>query len=388
MYRFISARKISWLLPYRVRRVIKFCLSTYVFLQESNIWIASLFASTVQLPKINLFYGHLKLPKNSEIIHGGMVKFQRLQEVFRNSPTCFNILYLGSSSLPRDWRQIYWLARRRKAKLVVNQNGVAYPGWHGPGWDEKNRPLRKLVHEADYVFYQSRFCKLSADRFLGERKGSWEILFNCVDTKFFTPAKREQKLNGLTILLGGSQYHLDRVETALRTLAILSKKLKGIRLIVTGKLSWIPDEKMTLRIFNEMVREMGISEKVELLGPYAQSDAPKILRKAQILLHTKYNDPCPGVVIEAMACGLPVVYSKSGGVPELVGEKAGVGIAAKCSFEEYICPEPEELADGVLSVVESLGKFAMAARQRAVEKFDIQPWLKRHQEVFEALLDD
>ena len=381
-------RKISRLVPYPVRRGIKLFLSICRFLRNSPTWLTSLFGSLAQWPKINVCYGHLKFPKNSEIIHGGIVKFQRLQEVFANSPTCFNILYFGSSSLPRDWSQIYWLARRKKAKLVVNQNGVAYPGWHGPGWEEKNRPLKKLVHEADYVFYQSRFCKLSADLFLGERKESWEILFNCADTKVFAPVKSKQSLNGLTILLAGSQYHFDRIETALRTVAILSREIRGIRLIVTGRLSWIPDEKKALHILNEMAREMGISERVELLGPYAQSNAPDIFRRAQILLHPKYNDPCPGVVIEAMACGLPVVYSRSGGVPELVGEEAGVGIPAKCSFEEYIRPDPEDLADAVIKVHERLGKFAMAARQRAVEKFDSQRWIQSHQEVFEALLDD
>ena len=57
------------------------------------------------------------------------------------------------------------------------------------------------------------------------------------------------------------------------------------------------------------------------------------MRRADLLLHTKYNDPCPTVVLEAMASGLPVVYSASGGVPELVGEEAGVGIPAPFDWE-------------------------------------------------------
>ena len=35
------------------------------------------------------------------------------------------------------------------------------------------------------------------------------------------------------------------------------------------------------------------------------------------------NDPCPNVVLEAMACGLPVVHAASGGTVELVGDEAG-----------------------------------------------------------------
>ena len=38
----------------------------------------------------------------------------------------------------------------------------------------------------------------------------------------------------------------------------------------------------------------------------------------------KYKDPCPNSVIEAMSCGLPILYSNSGGLPELVNNRCGV----------------------------------------------------------------
>jgi glycosyltransferase involved in cell wall biosynthesis len=132
--------------------------------------------------------------------------------------------------------------------------------------------------------------------------------------------------------------------------------------------------------------DLGISDNVQFLGCYKQQGAPDILRKAHILLHTKYNDPCPGLVIEAMACGLPVVYSASGGVPELVGQSAGIGVPAKLNWERMIAPDPQKMAEAVLQVVERWVEFAEAARHRAVENFDLQPWLQRHQEVFEELL--
>ncbi len=48
--------------------------------------------------------------------------------------------------------------------------------------------MARILHEADYVFYQSEFCKRSADLFLGKREGGWEILYNAVDTTVFTPS--------------------------------------------------------------------------------------------------------------------------------------------------------------------------------------------------------
>ena len=32
----------------------------------------------------------------------------------------------------------------------------------------------------------------------------------------------------------------------------------------------------------------------------------------------KYKDPCPSYLVEAMSCGLPILYSNSGGLPEIV----------------------------------------------------------------------
>ena len=45
---------------------------------------------------------------------------------------------------------------------------------------------------------------------------------------------------------------------------------------------------------------------------------------SKLMPHNAHNDPCPNTVLEALSCALPVVYSNTGGVPELVGPDCGV----------------------------------------------------------------
>lgn len=344
------------------------------YLRAGTRW-ARLLASGKAAPGIRVFYGHDSVPEQGERAAGGTAKAQKLNERFPNSPTDFSLLYLGSTWLPRDLRPLLTIARRRGAPIVVNQDGVAYPGWAGERTDELNRRFRRALLAADHVVYQSEFSKRSADLFLGEPRGAWEILHNAVDVHELTPAEHPPP-NGPTLLLGGDQTQAYRLELALRTLAALLPRRPDARLLITGRLVVSADP---------LIDELGLRNRVHLLGEYAQRDAPAIFRQAHLLLHTKVNDPCPTLVLEAMACGLPVVYPASGGTVELVGDEAGIGVPHPNAWDRDEPPGPEALADAVDSVVSDLPSYSAAARARVVEQFSLEPWIERHREIFTEL---
>jgi glycosyltransferase involved in cell wall biosynthesis len=319
------------------------------------------------------------IPPRDRPVHGGTVKLQALAEEWPPADA-FNVLYLVSSAPPPHADRLVEAARERGARVVWNQDGVAYPGWHGPGWERVNRPLARCLHAADHVFFQSEFCRVSSDRFLGAREGPAEVLPNPVDTRRFVPPPPERRDERPTLLLGGNQYQRYRLAIALDTLELLPREW---RLLVTGRLSWDPDPAVVRREADELLRRPALEGRVELAGPYTQAEAPALLARAHLLMHTKYNDPCPGVVLEALACGLPVVHSASGGTPELVGE-AGVGVEAPLDWERDHPPDPDALAAAVLECAGRLDELSSAARTQA-ERFDLRPWLERHRAVFEAL---
>ena len=156
-----------------------------------------------------------------------------------NRPADFSLLYLGTTYLPRDLRPLLRLARRRGIPIVVNQDGVAYPGWAGDRTDALDVPLRAAVQAADHVVYQSAFSKRSSDLFLGEAEGTWEILPNAVDVGRFTPGAAPA--DGPVVLLGGDQTQGYRLELGLETFRHVLDADAAARLLVSGRLASDPE---------------------------------------------------------------------------------------------------------------------------------------------------
>jgi glycosyltransferase involved in cell wall biosynthesis len=337
--------------------------------------------------ELRVSYGYDRVPGPDEHVFGGLVKLQDLNKAFPQSTRQPNILYLVSSALPYFPVRLAKMAKKSGAKLVINQNGVAYPGWFGKGWQRQNRSITLLHSYTDYVFYQSHFCKLSTDKFVSGRSDNFEILYNPVDTEVFCPQGHREKDNDIiTLLLAGSHWSLYRPQIALEVLRLVSLQNQKVQLKIAGRFCWGKTSIAAEKQVRNLAISLGVADRVEYLGPYTQQQAVQLLQQCSILLHTKYNDPCPRLVVEAMACGVPVVYSATGGTPELVGEKGGVGIPGQLDWAQDHPPKSEAMAEGVLQVIENLSNYAMSARLRAVDRFDVRHWYSRHKIVFEKLL--
>jgi glycosyltransferase involved in cell wall biosynthesis len=177
-----------------------------------------------------------------------------------------------------------------------------------------------------------------------------------------------------------------RIRKAVETLAILRKDIGNARLIIAGRYEWDSSRQDAGDKVLSLCRELKVAEAVDIRGIYTQEEAVPLFHEADILLHTKYNDPCPRIVAEAMACGLPVVYSDSGGLPELVGDDAGSSIPAILDWYTEHPPPADLLASAVIKIWSEFDIFSRNARNRAVTTLDIHHWISRHQSIFESLI--
>lgn len=318
---------------------------------------------------------------------GGGVKLNHLRDAWGEWRQDFSVIYFVSSVLhliPFPDELVAW-AKSHRIPIVWNQNGVAYPSWCGNFYPWFNRPMRRLLHEADYVVYQSAFCRESADRYLGVFAGPSEVLWNPVHLGHFSlaanPAPRDPDA-AWQLLAMGTNHAFYRVQSSLDCLAELLRRGHRAHLTICGELRWPKADEEVRRA----IRAGNLDAHVTLLPRFTQEDAPGIYHRADVLLHPKYKDPCPTVPIEAMACGLPVVGSRSGGMPELVPHHAGRLVDIVDDWNADHSPDPKLMADAVEEVMQDREALSAGARRHAEASFDCAKWVERHREIFDSLL--
>ena len=178
---------------------------------------------------------------------------------------------------------------------------------------------------------------------------------------------------------------LDRskgVEVVIRAFADVTKNVPDATLEIVGSptdpQSHYPTELAAL------VQELKLSEHVSFVGSIANAQTPQVYRSAAVFVNASSSGMYDKTIFEAMACGLPVVYSASGGVPELVGD-TGYGVPVPEVWDEPQVPPVGELTAAMVSAAARVAELAPMARARAVANFDIGHWIDRHRAVFESL---
>lgn len=332
-------------------------------------------------------YAHIGFPDSvwgpRSVACGGSLKYRYLDKTFSHAGLTCNILYIINNGRPPAVLSLLRKARYLGIHVVWNQNGALFPSAFGQDVARKgNAAMARQMRYASYVFYQGHFAKKGSDHFLGACACPFEVLHNAVDTAFFTPSETIKHPDMLTLLVCGSHNDYYRLPLAFDVFENLLKRNLSVHLKIAGRMSHEAE-----RMLKERVERSNMWHLVQFLGEYSQDQAPGVYHSADMLLHTQYNDVCPSVVLEAMACGLPVVYSKTGGTPEMVGEEAGCGVPSELNWDVAQPPDASALADAAVSLKARLTESSRAARRRVVENFDLANWLRRHEIVFQGLLE-
>jgi len=165
------------------------------------------------------------------------------------------------------------------------------------------------------------------------------------------------------------------VDNVIRALARLRADERKIRLVVVGGNSDQPDPSLTPEIGRllQVAREEGVAHRVQFVGRKERLVLPYYYAAADLFVTTPWYEPFGITPLEAMACGIPVVGSRTGGVKYSVAEgKTGFLVPPKDpdSLARKIC----QLLDDPL-LAEKMGKNAI----RRVHK--LFTWKKVSQQI-------
>jgi glycosyltransferase involved in cell wall biosynthesis len=334
------------------------------------------------------------VPKLSGL--GGMVSFeakfiqgldaQGISHTFDlNDPEITAVLVIGGT-----WRHIAAVrrAKRRGVRIVQRLNGMNWlhkvertplrAAWRASANNALLGHIRR--HLADRIVYQSAFSQSWWDRVYGPLSIPTQITHNGIDLSSYTPeGSGEQPTDRYRILLvegrltGG---YARGLETAVKMAAAVQRDHPlALELMVVGDVSPAVREKA-----QALAPELNILWQ----GIVPREAIPELDRSAHVLYSADLNAACPNSVIEALACGLPVVAYDTGALAELVQGGAGEVVPYGSDYWQLEDPVIAPLAEACAKILENNTSYRLKARQCAEAAFGLDEMVEGY---LKALVD-
>ncbi|MCJ7829559.1 glycosyltransferase family 4 protein, partial [Patescibacteria group bacterium] len=177
--------------------------------------------------------------------------------------------------------------------------------------------------------------------------------------------KEKYKITGDYILFLSTLKPSKNIEGLLEAFKRLMSHISRITLVIAGKKGWLFEE-----IFKK-VKELGLEDKVVFTDFVEEEDVPLLMAGAKVFVMPSFWEGFGIPVVEAMACGTPVVVSNVGSLPEVIGE-GGIVV------NPY---KPESIADGIKKAIKDGEKFSEQGLKQ-VQQFS---WLNCAEKVIKVL---
>lgn len=302
-----------------------------------------------------------------------------------------NLVYAGSFWSQEEFDFANRVAKKRKLPVVFNQNGMFFPAWYSGDWKQENHKLIEMQKASDFVIYQSEFCKESFIELTGYEHPNSRVLHNSTPIQWDEVGTKQCGFSKIILWLSGlfsekSEHILKPVTEAVKI--VREERGLDVRLKLAGRISDKCKKSEWFKILQGDIETLK-KEKVWIeLGTYDHKELSEYLKDVTVALHLQDKDACPNAVLERMACGLPHIFIKSGGTPELVGD-CGIGLDVEKSWEAYYGVSPEQLADTIEKLPEmDTRHIGIRAKERVMNQFSWDKYQNQHRDLFKELLKD
>ena len=260
-------------------------------------------------------------------------------------------------------------ARAYGVPTVLTNHGLV--SQTAPGWLQKsfNSTLGSFTFESAGRI----LCYTETDRRRLLQQGietDISVISNGIDCSEFRPlelhSNRELLFVGRLAEGKGPQYLIDAFAGVSADYPAL-----GLKLIGEGPMRGELERR---------IETLGLSDRVELIGEVANHELPSHYNESLAFVLPSLSEGMPRTLMEAMACGLPVVTSD---LEQLRPVVDGLGYTAESGSSKEL-----ERAIRTLLETEDLAALGRRARKRAVEDFSWQETVERTVEEYYAVIDE
>ncbi len=339
---------------------------TYAMPMRLNDYHDNIYYHEVELPTYPVFEHQLyTLALTGKLVD--VVRFEKLDVIHMHYAIPHAISGYMAKQIIRD---------KFETRLVTTLHGTDITLI---GLEPNFLPLVKFsIEQSDGVTAVSRFLREKTLSHFSISNKDIEVIPNFIDTEVYRPRetselRRSVAPNGEKVLLHVSNFR--EVKRVPDTIAIMQHVLNHM----PAKLLLVGDGPERAAV-ERQCRELGICEHVRFLGK--QNDLPTIYAAADLMLLPSQSESFGLAALEAMACGVPVVATSSGGIPEVVVQ-GETGFIAEIGDTERM----GRYAVDMLSNPRRHAIYRENARNRAVEQYETDLIVPQYEALYERVLN-
>ncbi|MEM1661171.1 MAG: glycosyltransferase family 4 protein [Candidatus Bathyarchaeia archaeon] len=209
------------------------------------------------------------------------------------------------------------LNKLRNIPIILNIHGIVYK--MNTKAQEGNVLRNKLslishikMRGMDKIVVNSRYMKVIASSYYNLPENKIVMIPNGVDIKIFTPFGDRVELDGDPAILYVGRISWEKgIDVLVKALKLLKEDFKGVRVHIVGSGS-------SIRNVILLAKRLNVDSYIEFHGSVSHYTLPFIFRGADVFVLLSRVESFGMVLLEAMGCGLPVVASEVGGIPEII----------------------------------------------------------------------
>lgn len=206
-----------------------------------------------------------------------------------------------------------------------------------------------------------------------KRESIVRLMYNGVDLQVFRPILDSEKTWDLAFM--GRLEYMKSVDVFPEMLSLVKETHPEVKMVITG------EGALKDLILNEF-RERDVQDMVEYLGVVDSKKVPEIINSSKIFLYPSRREPFGLSIIEAMACGVPVVTANLYGPREIVTNK-----------EDGLTVTPgnsKELADAIILLLENpvlRDKIGKSGRRTVEKRFALDVHMAKMMEIYTEMIE-